>query len=61
MPSTTEYLSNENATNQKMGHLMEKSTSHGLGQSVDLDKGYTPEEERSVVRKIDCIILPMVC
>lgn len=60
MPSTTEYVSNDDTSDRKMGHLMEKSTPHGLGQSVDLDKSYTPEEERRVVRKIDCIILPMV-
>ncbi|KAF1356156.1 major facilitator superfamily domain-containing protein [Delphinella strobiligena] len=40
---------------------MEKSTSHGLSQSIDLGQGYTPEEERRVVQKIDCIILPMMC
>lgn len=31
------------------------------GQMVELDDSYTEEEERAVLRKIDCTILPMVC
>lgn len=30
-------------------------------QLVGLDESYTEEEERAVLRKIDCTILPMVC
>jgi len=30
------------------------------GQIVDVSAAYTPEEEKRVLRKIDCTILPMV-
>lgn len=48
------------AVNEKTGRPIEKSMSNKLGQSVAIDS-YTPEEERRVVRKIDCVVLPMVC
>jgi co-chaperonin GroES (HSP10) len=31
------------------------------GNVVELGRGFTEEEERRVLRKIDCTILPMVC
>ncbi|KAK8023560.1 major facilitator superfamily transporter [Apiospora rasikravindrae] len=31
------------------------------GQILDVSAAYTPEEEKRVVRKIDCTILPMMC
>ncbi|KAK8074311.1 hypothetical protein PG994_005210 [Apiospora phragmitis] len=31
------------------------------GQIVDVSAAYTPEEEKRVLRKIDCTILPMMC
>lgn len=48
------------AVDGKSGYPIEKSASNELGQSVIVDS-YTPEEERRVVRKIDCVVLPMVC
>lgn len=30
------------------------------GQILELSESYTEEEERAVLRKIDCTILPMV-
>ena len=31
------------------------------GAIVDVTPGYTPEEEREVLRKIDCTVMPMMC
>ncbi|KAK8103207.1 hypothetical protein PG984_016353 [Apiospora sp. TS-2023a] len=31
------------------------------GQVLDISAAYTPEEEKRVLRKIDCTILPMMC
>jgi hypothetical protein len=31
------------------------------GNVVELAAAYTPEEERQLLRKIDCTILPMMC
>lgn len=48
---------------QKLGHLTEKSPSTDLGESHSLhlhDQGYSPEEEKRVLRKIDLLVLPMV-
>lgn len=45
---------------EKTGSPIEKSTSNELGQGVAIDF-YTLEEERRVVRKIDCVVLPLVC
>jgi hypothetical protein len=39
---------------------LEKSLAFETSHSVAIDS-YTPEEERRVVRKIDCVVLPLVC
>lgn len=39
---------------------LEPTTTPAIGGQVLLDVTFTADEERKVVRKIDCIILPMV-
>ncbi|TIA73177.1 putative MFS allantoate transporter [Aureobasidium pullulans] len=40
---------------------LEPTTTPAIGGQVLLDVTFTADEERKVVRKIDCIILPMMC
>lgn len=39
---------------------LEPTITSAIGEQVQLDVSYTAEEEKRVVRKIDCVILPMV-
>lgn len=62
MSDATEHSSVANGDEQKTGHVLEKTSSHEYGQSEDaVAHSYTPEEEKRVLRKLDCVILPMVC
>jgi hypothetical protein len=44
---------------ENTNNSMEKSLSIEMDHSVAIDS-YTPEEERRVVRKIDCVVLLLV-
>lgn len=44
----------------KAASVDEKAASTEIGRDIDLSHAYTPEEEKRVLRKIDCVILPMV-
>ncbi|OHF04260.1 major facilitator superfamily transporter [Colletotrichum orchidophilum] len=46
---------------QETGDLSPESIEEKNGQVVDLADGYTLEEEKEVLRKIDLAILPMMC
>ncbi|KAM0563071.1 hypothetical protein ACHAPJ_001917 [Fusarium lateritium] len=41
--------------------MNEKSTSFDMGTGEEANVGYTPEEEKRVLRKIDRVILPLMC
>ncbi|KAF5004847.1 hypothetical protein FDECE_8691 [Fusarium decemcellulare] len=41
--------------------MTEKSPSLGMGATGDADVHYTPEEERRVLRKIDRVVMPLMC
>lgn len=47
-------------TKQQGGDVPSEGMEEKTGQIVDLADGYTPEEEKEVLRKIDLAILPMV-
>lgn len=62
MSDATGHPSVANGDEQKTGHIVEKTSSHKYGQSEDAAAhSYTREEEKRVLRKLDCVILPMVC
>ncbi|KAJ3523390.1 hypothetical protein NM208_g12472 [Fusarium decemcellulare] len=41
--------------------MTEKSPSLGMGATGDADVHYTPEEEKRVLRKIDRVVMPLMC
>lgn len=47
-------------TKQRDDHHPQEGVEEKNGQIVDMADGYTPEEEKEVLRKIDLAIMPMV-
>jgi hypothetical protein len=45
---------------EKSELALEPTITSAVGEQIQIDVSYTAEEEKRVVRKIDCVILPMV-
>lgn len=41
--------------------MTESARKEGLYDKYDGDASYCPDEEKRILKKIDCMVLPMVC
>jgi len=60
MPQVNPHTAIPRHSMDKSELALEPKVTSALGEQVPLDASYTAEEERRVVRKIDCVVLPLV-
>lgn len=60
MPQVNSQTATHRHSMDKSELAVEPNVTSAIGEQILLDVHYTADEERRVVRKIDCVVLPLV-
>lgn len=60
MPQDNSQTATHRHSMDKFELAVEPNVTSTIGEQILLDVHYTAEEEKKVVRKIDCVVLPLV-